>query len=69
MNRAFLLVLLAAALSGCTNDPSVSHHGGPPPKDPVDYHGVPTDVTPPKITEVPDAPRAASQAKSQTAPQ
>jgi hypothetical protein len=35
-----------ATLSGCADSPS-GHHGGPPPQDPADYHGVPTDTRPP----------------------
>ncbi|MFM0009311.1 hypothetical protein PQR46_05125 [Paraburkholderia sediminicola] len=53
MNRVLLIVLmLAAGLAGCANDPS-GHHGGPPPKDPVDYHGVPTDDHPPVMAPAP----------------
>lgn len=53
MNRVLLIALmLAAGLAGCANDPS-GHHGGPPPKDPVDYHGVPTDDRPPVIAPAP----------------
>ena len=47
MNRVLLIALmLSAGLAGCADDPS-GHHGGPPPKDPADYHGVPTDDRPP----------------------
>ncbi|AXL51530.1 putative lipoprotein [Paraburkholderia caffeinilytica] len=57
MNRVLLIVLmLAAGLAGCANDrandPS-GHHGGPPPKDPADYHGVPTDDRPPVMVPAP----------------
>lgn len=53
MNRVLLIVLmLAAGLAGCANDPS-GHHGGPPPKDPADYHGVPTDDRPPVMAPAP----------------
>ncbi|MFM0079784.1 hypothetical protein P0D72_13000 [Paraburkholderia sediminicola] len=53
MNRVLLIVLmLGAGLAGCANDPS-GHHGGPPPKDPVDYHGVPTDDHPPVMAPAP----------------
>ncbi|MFM0737097.1 hypothetical protein PQQ51_07615 [Paraburkholderia xenovorans] len=56
MNRILLIALLAAAgfssLSGCVNDPS-GHKGGPPPKDPADYHGVPTDDRPPAMVPAP----------------
>jgi hypothetical protein len=52
MNRVLLIALmLAAGLGGCANDPS-GHHGGPPPKDPADYHGVPTDDRPPVMAPV-----------------
>ncbi|HZZ12354.1 MAG TPA: hypothetical protein VFE79_16840 [Paraburkholderia sp.] len=58
MNRVLLLALLSAAglagFSGCTNDPA-GHHGGPPPKDPGDYHGVPTDDRPPTMVPAPVA--------------
>jgi hypothetical protein len=50
MNRVLLLVLLAATLTGCVND--TSGHPGGPPKDPADYHGVPTDDRPPSMTPV-----------------
>jgi hypothetical protein len=52
MNRVLLIALmLAAGLGGCANDPS-GHHGGTPPKDPADYHGVPTDDRPPAMVPV-----------------
>lgn len=52
MNRVLLIALmLAAGLGGCANNPS-GHHGGTPPKDPADYHGVPTDVRPPAMVPV-----------------
>jgi hypothetical protein len=54
MNRVVLIALmLAAGLGGCANDSS-GQHGGAPPKDPADYHGVPTDDRPPVM--VPAAP-------------
>lgn len=53
MNRVLLIALmLSAGLAGCADDPS-GHHGGPPPKDPVDYHGVPTDDRPPVMAPTP----------------
>ncbi|MGF6772592.1 hypothetical protein P3T18_005086 [Paraburkholderia sp. GAS199] len=56
MNRILLVALLAAAsLAGCANDPS-GHKGGPPPKDPADYHGVPTDDRPPAMVPAPVTP-------------
>jgi len=64
MNRALLIACLAAALAGCSNDPAASHHGSPP-KDPPDYHGVPTDTRPPSMLDDPAAPQIAPQ----TAPQ
>ncbi|MEA3085421.1 MAG: hypothetical protein QOC89_3118 [Paraburkholderia sp.] len=52
MNRVLLIALmLAAGLGGCANDPS-GHHGGTPPEDPADYHGVPTDDRPPAMVPV-----------------
>jgi hypothetical protein len=50
MNRVFLIVFAAAALAGCSNDPAFGHHGAAP-KDPPDYHGVPTDDRPPSCAE------------------
>ncbi|MFM0211335.1 hypothetical protein PQQ96_28460 [Paraburkholderia sediminicola] len=56
MNRVLLIALmLAAGLAGCADDPS-GHHGGPPPKDPADYHGVPTDDRPPVMAPTPASP-------------
>lgn len=43
------------ALSACADDPTVHHHV--PPKDPVDYHGVPTDDRPPSMIDAPAAPQ------------
>ena len=45
---ALLLTAGLAGLAGCANDSS-GHHGGPPPQDPADYHGVPTDTRPPSM--------------------
>ena len=55
MITLLLTAALAAStgLAGCADDSSV-HHGGPPPQDPADYHGVPTDTRPPVM--VPTAP-------------
>lgn len=58
MNRALLIVFSVAVLAGCSNDPTSGHHG-PPPKDPPDYHGVPTDDRPPAMLDTPDAPQSA----------
>ncbi|OUL69253.1 hypothetical protein CA603_51180 [Paraburkholderia hospita] len=43
------------ALSACADDPTVHHHV--PPKDPADYHGVPTDTRPPSMIDAPAAPK------------
>jgi hypothetical protein len=67
MNRFLLLTCLAAALCGCSNDPASGHHS--PPKDPPDYHGVPTDDRPPSMLNDTDTPAtlpAASQNKAQS---
>jgi hypothetical protein len=50
-----IALLLIAGLAGCANDPS-GHHGGPPPRDPADYHGVPTDTRPPTMVPAPVTP-------------
>ena len=50
-----IALLLVAGLAGCANDPS-GHHGGPPPQDPADYHGVPTDNRPPSMVPAPLTP-------------
>jgi hypothetical protein len=66
MNRFLLMTCLAAALCGCSNDPASGHHA--PPKDPADYHGVPTDDRPPSMlndTDSQPAPQAAPQTKAQ----
>jgi hypothetical protein len=70
MNRVLLIAFAVAALAGCSNDPAAGHHG-PPPKDPPDYHGVPTDDRPPSIVDTPDEPQAtpSQPAPSQAAPQ
>lgn len=52
-----IALLLITGLAGCANDPS-GHHGGPPPQDPADYHGVPTDNRPPAMLPAPPAPPA-----------
>jgi len=56
MNRIILTALLLSALTGCVNDPNAPHHGTPP-KDPQDYHGVPTDDRPPSMLNTPEAPK------------
>lgn len=52
MNRAAWLVPLFSSLilsvAGCADGSSTAHRA--PPKDPPDYHGVPTDVRPPAMT-------------------
>jgi len=50
---ASLVSLLA--LSACADDVTLHHHV--PPKDPADYHGVPTDDRPPTMTDTPAAPK------------
>ncbi|SEJ52220.1 hypothetical protein [Paraburkholderia diazotrophica] len=53
--------LLAASLfslfilSACADDTTVRHRV--PPKDPADYHGVPTDARPPAMIDAPVAPK------------
>ena len=67
MNRVLLIVLAAAALAGCSNDPASGHHV--PPKDPPDYHGVPTDDRPPSMLDTPDTPDTPQPAPKQPTPQ
>ena len=43
------------ALSACADAQAVHHHA--PPKDPADYHGVPTDDRPPSMIDAPVAPK------------
>ncbi|WP_180970718.1 hypothetical protein [Burkholderia sp. WAC0059] len=38
------------SLAGCVDNPTIKFHG-PPPKDPPDYHGVPTDTRPPMMLD------------------
>ncbi|CAM2158903.1 MULTISPECIES: hypothetical protein [Paraburkholderia] len=54
MSRVWLAIAMAALLSACA-DNSASKHHGPPPHDPADYHGVPTDDRPPVMIETPPA--------------
>lgn len=54
MSRVWLAIAMAALLSACANDATSKHHG-PPPQDPADYHGVPTDDRPPMMIETPPA--------------
>jgi hypothetical protein len=42
-------------LSACADDPAAHRHV--PPKDPADYHGVPTDDRPPSMIDAPVAPK------------
>ncbi|WP_186037539.1 hypothetical protein [Burkholderia gladioli] len=58
MSRFILAALVAAMLAGCVGDPNPSgaNHRKPSPQDPADYHGVPTDMTPPSMLEAPAAP-------------
>ncbi len=54
MFRLIAAALVAATLAGCVGQPdSGSRHHGKPPQDPADYHGVPTDMTPPSMLEAP----------------
>jgi hypothetical protein len=57
MKRLFFAVSLFSlfALSACADDPTIHHHV--PPKDPADYHGVPTDDRPPVMIDAPAAPK------------
>ncbi|MDN7970184.1 hypothetical protein QZM91_21785 [Burkholderia multivorans] len=48
MIRFALAVLAASLLAGCASDPHQARRGHPP-TDPADYHGVPTDMTPPSM--------------------
>jgi hypothetical protein len=52
---SMIALLLVAGVAGCANGPS-GHHGGPPPQDPADYHGVPTDSRPPAMVPAPVTP-------------
>jgi hypothetical protein len=52
MLRVVLAVTLAALLSACA-DNTAGKHKGPPPHDPADYHGVPTDDRPPVMIDNP----------------
>ncbi|TDY23694.1 hypothetical protein B0G81_4083 [Paraburkholderia sp. BL6665CI2N2] len=52
---SMIALLVVAGVAGCANGPS-GHHGGPPPQDPADYHGVPTDSRPPTMVPPPVSP-------------
>ncbi|MDN7439766.1 hypothetical protein QZM64_11420 [Burkholderia cepacia] len=52
MTRFMLAVLAAAFLAACTSDPHQARRGHSP-EDPADYHGVPTDMTPPTMLDAP----------------
>ncbi|MDW9242566.1 hypothetical protein [Burkholderia cepacia] len=52
MTRFMLAVLAAAFLAACTSDSHQARRGHPP-EDPADYHGVPTDMTPPTMLDAP----------------
>ncbi|KVE36557.1 lipoprotein [Burkholderia sp. TSV86] len=54
MNRIIVAALVAAVLAGCVSAPRQTRRGTPP-QDPLDYQGVPTDMTPPSMLETPDA--------------
>ncbi|SIT38377.1 Lipoprotein (fragment) [Paraburkholderia piptadeniae] len=57
MNRFLLAASLFSlfALSACADDTTIHHRV--PPKDPADYHGVPTDDRPPAMIDAPAAPK------------
>jgi hypothetical protein len=58
MNRfAWVAVAVACLLSGC-GDETIHHRN--PPHDPADYHGVPTDDSPPSMLDEPPASPAAT---------
>jgi hypothetical protein len=50
MLRVVLAAALAALLTACVDD-AAGRHNGPPPHDPADYHGVPTDDRPPMMID------------------
>ncbi|WP_185735767.1 hypothetical protein [Burkholderia cepacia] len=52
MTRFMLAVLAASFLAACTSDLHQARRGHPP-EDPADYHGVPTDMTPPTMLDAP----------------
>jgi len=54
MMRFMLALVAASILAGCAGDPKQARRGHPP-QDPPDYHGVPTDMTPPPMLDVPPA--------------
>ncbi len=56
MMRFMLAFVAASILAGCAGDPKQAHRGHPP-QDPADYHGVPTDMTPPPMFD--EAPASA----------
>ncbi|MEK6420048.1 MAG: hypothetical protein V4801_10610 [Burkholderia gladioli] len=56
MFRFVIAALVAVMLSACVDQSASSagaRHHGKPPVDPADYHGVPTDMTPPSMLEAP----------------
>ncbi|HGL4259043.1 hypothetical protein [Burkholderia dolosa] len=57
MIRFMLAVLAASIVAGCAGDPRQAGRGHPP-QDPADYHGVPTDMTPPSMLGEPAPPAA-----------
>ncbi|WP_322027104.1 hypothetical protein [Burkholderia sp. BCC1977] len=63
MTRFMLAVLAASILAGCSSDPRQARRGHPP-QDPADYHGVPTDMTPPSMLGEP-APSAPAPTPAQ----
>ncbi len=59
MTRLMLFVLAVSILAGCAGDPREARRGHPP-QDPADYHGVPTDMTPPSMLDASPAPAGAA---------
>ncbi|WP_196480640.1 hypothetical protein [Burkholderia multivorans] len=55
MIRFALAVLAASLLAGCASDSRQARRGHPS-TDPADYHGVPTDMTPPSMLGEPPPP-------------
>jgi hypothetical protein len=54
MPRIAFAVALSLLLAACADSSSQKH---PPPQDPPDYKGVPTDTRPPSMLIAPSAPQ------------
>ncbi|MBN3725463.1 hypothetical protein [Burkholderia sp. Ac-20379] len=68
MFRFVIAALVAVMLSACVDQSASSagsRHHGKPPEDPADYHGVPTDMTPPSMLDAPGSSAAPAAAASQ----